>query len=167
MKRKNYFGQYVCKVSGRKGPFFIKLLSSSALSLAIPFFCTSISTAQSGWTTQLSGTTSNLHAITSPPASNRQFAVGDSGIILFTENNGETWISVPTGISASLSAISFPNADTGFAVGDQGTILKVGRESVNPLTSGIDVTLRSVAAIRDPLNRTAYVVGDSGTILRT
>jgi hypothetical protein len=46
------------------------------------------------------------------------------GIIVKTTDGGTSWIELTSGTSKALYAVYFPKADTGYAVGENGTILK-------------------------------------------
>ncbi|HEY6192201.1 MAG TPA: YCF48-related protein [Bacteroidota bacterium] len=96
------------------------------------------------------------------------FAVGSSGAIIHTSNDGGAWSdSLSAAQNGSLNAISMSNADTGYAVGNNGKILKVTKNSVQALISGTLANLNGISAAADQQSRTAYAVGDNGTILRT
>jgi hypothetical protein len=47
-----------------------------------------------------------------------------AGIILKTIDGGATWEELPSGTTDILWSVYFPSADTGYAVGEKGTILK-------------------------------------------
>ena len=51
------------------------------------------------------------------------WAVGDSGLILKTTNDGMEWIRQESGVLYKLNAVSFVDANFGWAVGDSGTII--------------------------------------------
>ena len=51
-------------------------------------------------------------------------AVGDSGYIIRTTNNGDDWFSIASNTPNTLYKVSFVNDTIGFAVGANGTILK-------------------------------------------
>ena len=104
------------------------------------------------------------------------YAVGTSGSIVNTFDDGLSWSDTlsPPGIPNSLNAIAFPNADTGFVVGDHRTVLKVHKHGVIDLsarTYGVvtdpTVNFNAVGVSQDVTNRIAFVVGDKGTALRT
>jgi len=71
-----------------------------------------------------------------------------------------------SGTGSPLKSVYFTSVDTGYAVGDNGTILKTTDGGINWLTqnSCTDVNLYSV---HFPSVDTGYVVGDCGTILKT
>ena len=75
-------------------------------------------------------------------------------------------ISTPAIPAAFMSASCFLNAETGYAVGGSGTILKTinGGTTWTKLQSGTTKNLNSVK-FTNP--QTGYVVGDSGTLMKT
>jgi hypothetical protein len=92
------------------------------------------------WTVLSSGTINYLYSVYFTD-SNTGYAVGDLGTILKTSNAGTTWTALSSGtteilksvyfpeaytpgISSHLSSVHFTDANTGYAVGDNGTILK-------------------------------------------
>lgn len=52
------------------------------------------------------------------------FAVGDSGLILYTQDGGSTWTSQNSGTTADLLSVAFSEDDntTGIAVGRNGVV---------------------------------------------
>ena len=50
--------------------------------------------------------------------------MGLYGVIVRTTDGGETWTAQSSGTPASLYGVHFTDADTGTAVGDNGTILR-------------------------------------------
>jgi photosystem II stability/assembly factor-like uncharacterized protein len=56
-------------------------------------------------------------------AGQRLVAVGDRGHIVFSDDQGKTWLQAKVPVSVMLTAVSFPNAQEGWAVGHQGVIL--------------------------------------------
>jgi hypothetical protein len=63
-----------------------------------------------------------LHGL-SIPKSKVIYTCGSKGRILKSINNGDDWLSLVTPTSQTLNAIYFFNNESGFAVGDSGTIL--------------------------------------------
>lgn len=53
----------------------------------------------------------------------RLVAVGERGIILLSDDEGNTWRQAPTPVQVSLVAVQFVNAHTGWAVGNLGVVL--------------------------------------------
>jgi photosystem II stability/assembly factor-like uncharacterized protein len=76
------------------------------------------------------------------------------------------WIPQNSGTIRNLYSVCFTDVDTGYAVGDSGTILKTADGGANWLikNSGTLFNLRSVFFTSPS---TGYSVGDSGTIKRT
>ncbi len=93
-------------------------------------------------------------------------AVGDLGVILRTQDGGNTWKLQPSDTSIALYGVHFPNADLGMAVGDSGVILRSedGGKSCLTQISNTIVALRAVYMF-GPSDGVA--VGDGGTIIYT
>lgn len=51
-------------------------------------------------------------------------AVGERGIIVRTDDHGETWRQVPSPVDVTLTAVRFTDQKTGWAVGHESTILQ-------------------------------------------
>jgi hypothetical protein len=87
-------------------------------------------------------------------------------LILKTTDGGQNWSQQTNGSYKQLSGVHFPAVDTGYAVGNTGTILKTvdGGNVWSPQTSGTTSLLRSVQFIDTD---TGYTVGASGKILKT
>jgi photosystem II stability/assembly factor-like uncharacterized protein len=56
-------------------------------------------------------------------AGQRLVAVGERGIIVYSDNNGVSWRQADVPVSVTLTAVSFPSAGLGWAVGHDGVIL--------------------------------------------
>lgn len=56
-------------------------------------------------------------------AGNRLVAVGERGIIVFSDDNGETWKQANTPVAATLVALTFVDEHQGWAVGHSGVVL--------------------------------------------
>jgi len=56
-------------------------------------------------------------------AGHRLVAVGASGLIVFSDDEGRTWTQAPSPISVTLTALAFASKTTGWAVGHSGVIL--------------------------------------------
>ncbi|MBI1804367.1 MAG: hypothetical protein HY033_04650 [Ignavibacteriae bacterium] len=104
------------------------------------------------------------------------FAVGTDGTILRTLDDGATWNdSLSAAQSNTLNSVAFPNADTGFAVGDKRTVLKIHRNGVvddlSPQAKAVvpdpTINFNALGVAADVQNRIAYIAGDKGTVLRT
>ena len=59
-------------------------------------------------------------------AGERLVAVGERGGIIYSDDEGDSWIQARVPVSESLTAVSFPNAEHGWAVGHGGVILHSG-----------------------------------------
>lgn len=95
---------------------------------------------------------------------------GDSGKIYRSSNVGSSWTLI-SGAPATTQfhAISFVSRDSGWAVGSEGTIVRINQSSSGEATlrlqeSPVRSTLRACAFYRDG---TGYAVGDSGVIIKT
>ena len=100
------------------------------------------------WYQQNSGTTKNLHDVVFLNAYTG-IAVGDSGLILRSTNDGLNWVMQPSGTSNNLNDVFFNNSNTGYAVGDSGTIIKTTNWGLSWVeqSSGTFATLKSVCFI--------------------
>ena len=57
-------------------------------------------------------------------AGNRLVAVGEHGIILYSDTNGKAWRQAAVPVSVTLTAVHFPVPEKGWAVGHDGVILR-------------------------------------------
>lgn len=75
------------------------------------------------------------------------------------------WIVIPTGISQTLNAIHFMNANTGIIVGNSGTILKTTNAGFNwtPVTPP-PPTIQSFFDVFFTVSLDAFIVDDRGGI---
>lgn len=56
-------------------------------------------------------------------ADGRLIAVGERGVIVFSDDNGQSWRQAQVPVSVTLSAVQFVDAKRGWAVGHAGTVL--------------------------------------------
>lgn len=56
-------------------------------------------------------------------AGDRLVAVGEHGLIIYSDDNGKTWRQAPCPTSETLTSIGFANAKDGWAAGGQGVVL--------------------------------------------
>jgi len=56
-------------------------------------------------------------------ADGRIVAVGERGFILYSDDEGETWTQAEVPVSVTLTAVTFPTPQKGWAVGHEGTVL--------------------------------------------
>lgn len=57
-------------------------------------------------------------------AGDRVIAVGEHGIVLYSDTNGKSWRQAEVPVSVSLTAVYFPTPTKGWAVGHDGVILR-------------------------------------------
>ena len=120
-----------------------------------------------GWFLQNPYPTANWLSSVFSLDNNTTFSVGDGGLILKTEDDGETWITIPSGTRVALKDIYFPTATTGYIVGDNtgygepGVLLKTvdAGNSWTTLTSNINYQLNGVFFTD---SNTGWIVGDGG-----
>ena len=81
------------------------------------------------WTVQLGGTSDNLRAI---DFYNRNIGwiAGDNGILLRTENGGETWMAESSGLTTSFFGLDMSDANHLWVVGDGGRIIRIDRIAI-------------------------------------
>ena len=107
-------------------------------------------------------------AIATDPTDGRvAVATAQGGIIRRSTDGGSTWTNATTGATNTLFGIDLVGSGTGWAVGDQGTILKTTNNGLDwtSTTSPVPgVRLWTVDAI-DP--HTAVASGENGTVIRT
>lgn len=116
------------------------------------------------WEVLLSAPSFNYNSVS--VFDNFVLAVGDGGNIAKSTDFGTTWTSVNTG-TTNLNAVYALDSKNAFAVGNNGTILKM-----NAAGTWTPVALNSVAGIK--LNnvyftnlKTGYIVGANGTFAKT
>ena len=120
------------------------------------------------WTSQLSGMPDYSYTFFTNVCfidANTGWAIG-SGNIFHTTNGGNNWTSQPSGTTPSLSSVFFTDANTGTAVGNNGTILRTsdGGSSWTNQPSG---TTSALSRVSFTSGNTGTVVGSGGTILCT
>lgn len=132
-------------------------------------FCTVClgSMAHAGWQKLQTPTTQRLNCITAHHALNtgKVWACGDQGVILYSSNGGDSWVSQSSGTYANLYTITFKEVAGSpvFAAGENGIILRTTNDGATwtPVQSGTTATLR------DHSDFSWLIVGDSGVILRS
>ncbi len=102
----------------------IKVLT--ALFLLTPF----VQNVNAQWTTQNSGVSTYLAAVSFPNTSTG-FTAGDQGKILKTTNGGVNWLQQTTGVNDNFNNIQFINTNTGWASGPIGYNLKTTNGGTN------------------------------------
>lgn len=101
---------------------------------------------------------------------NRIISVGEHGIILFSDDQGETWAQASVPSSAQLNAIHIHNSTHGWAVGEDKVILK----TIDSGTTWVHKYDARDADLKGPLldvwfkdNKEGFAVGVYNTLLHT
>ncbi|MBN2791430.1 MAG: glycosyl hydrolase [Desulfuromonadales bacterium] len=81
-------------------------------------------------------------------AGDRLVAVGERGIILLSDDNGEHWRQTMTPVRTTLTAVTFADSKTGWAVGHLGVVLHTvdGGESWSKQLDGVEAAALVLAA---------------------
>jgi photosystem II stability/assembly factor-like uncharacterized protein len=96
-------------------------------------------------------------------AGSRLVAVGERGIIIFSDDAGDTWHQADVPVSTSLTTVAFPTPEKGWAAGHGGVILHTtdGGKSWQRQLDGLEAarmaleTARNAAAGSDAQDKTA------------
>lgn len=94
------------------------------------------------------------------------WVVGENGLIRYSENGGNTWTTLNSGISATLNDVCFSDLNNGIIVGLGGTILSTSNGGLSWVTnsSGVLTDLYQL----DMVNAgQAWVTGSAGVILNS
>ncbi len=67
---------------------------------------------------------SKVELIAITRAGNRLVAVGEHGVIIYSDDNGSSWTQASVPVNLLLTAVRFANASVGWAVGQHGVILR-------------------------------------------
>ena len=125
----------------------------------------------SNWTTVQDSPSYNMNNGVFITSATTVFVVGydinsRKPFLLKTIDAGATFNNQISGTTSGLNAVSFPLPNTGFTVGDSGTMLRTNDSgySWEKITSG---TTNSLYSLSFPSSVTGYVVGSSGTVLKT
>jgi len=92
---------------------------------------------------------------------------GDGGVILKTENAGETWTADVSGTGSSLEEIYFIDATNGWIAGWNGTILKYDGSTWSLQTCPTTEHLYSIFILPSGTSFKGWAVGDNGTVIKT
>lgn len=125
------------------------------------------------WQRLPSGTTADLYSVCFPQDTLTGYVVGARGTICKTTNSGLTWQSIRSGTRSNLYSLDFPVSDTGFAVGEDATIIKFSPAGLSLLAKPlVDADFYGVSFPEDA--QTGFVVGcrntepsGTGIILKT
>lgn len=87
-------------------------------------------------------------------------------IIFFTQLLHAQWVQIPSGTFENLNSIQFPDANTGYAVGNAGVVLKTTNGGQNWLTLSTGSTRKNLGLYF--INQsTGFVCGLDNTVLKT
>lgn len=97
---------------------------------------------------------------------NLAWSVGENGLIIHTENGGQSWNIQLIDSKRTLNGVYFATTSIGWVVGDNGVIARTSSEGQRwtLLSSGIVENLNDVFAVSSLI---VYAVGDTGTILKS
>lgn len=125
--------------------------------------CSTLS-IQAQWNKIASGTNKNINAVMNASTS-VIIAVGDSGLILRSQNTGSSFSIISSGTIKNLNDVYFIDNNKGFIVGDGGTILKTvnGGITWSAVSSNTSFDLTSI----DFNGSNALAVGSNGTIIKS
>jgi hypothetical protein len=113
------------------------------------------------WTAGSVGSNATIYAIWGPSDADL-YAVGSSGGIWHSQNNGSTWTQQSTPTAKTLRAIWGVDASTMYAVGDGGTILRFDGTSWVQEASPTTEDLKGVAGYSAD---NVTIVGNNGVVL--
>ena len=120
------------------------------------------------WNTWNGGTNENLYDIFvhDPVAGTTITVVGESGVILFSNNGGNTWVFRLSPVAKRLNGVFFTDLLNGLIVGDGGVILRTsnGGSAWVQISSGTSIDLNHVF-FTDANN--GFVAGDGGLLMNT
>ncbi|WP_164682759.1 WD40/YVTN/BNR-like repeat-containing protein [Cyclonatronum proteinivorum] len=91
---------------------------------------------------------------------------GAAGLIQRSEDGGEIWTNVESGVSVRLKAAHFVDAQNGWAAGREGTVTRTtdGGQTWTPMETGITSILRDIYFVDE---QNGWAVGDGGVIIAT
>jgi photosystem II stability/assembly factor-like uncharacterized protein len=92
---------------------------------------------------------------------------GGSGSLIKTQNGGDTWQQLNSGVTTPLNAIHFISKQVGFVIGDAETILK----TINGGISWQRISYKAAGNVYRDVKfvspKIGYICGDFGTIMKT
>ena len=111
----------------------------------------------------------NLNAITRENTIFTLFAVGDSGAILKSSDDGVTWSVLNSGTTKNLNSIFFSSGSDIFVAGDSGTVLRSTDLGTtwSHINSGTSFNLNCISQNDQDNFYNFFVFGDYGTIRQT
>lgn len=118
-----------------------------------------------GWVYQNPYPTKNSILATKFVTPKKGWVAGEHGIILYTEDGGDTWNAQKSGTDEDIRSLSFTNEKHGWAVGKNGLILHTRDNGKKWISQGNSTsTLNCVFSISD---KEAWAVGNEGIVLHT
>jgi photosystem II stability/assembly factor-like uncharacterized protein len=126
-----------------------------------------VTSATTGWVVQTSATIHDLYGVWFQPDGRSGVAVGDAGTVLTTSDAGATWHVGTGGTSADLKSVCFTSADTGWASGAGGALMKTVNGGVTWARQTNLATSADLMRVRFADSRHGWVVGSGGLIART
>jgi photosystem II stability/assembly factor-like uncharacterized protein len=94
------------------------------------------------------------------------WGVGDAGLVVVSTDSGQTWASRNVGVTTSLNAVRFYDADHGWIVGNAGVILATA-DGGKTWKQQAQMTKQDLLGIAAKDSKTVWVVGTQGTVLAT
>ena len=84
-------------------------------------------------------------------AGNRHVAVGEYGMVLYSDDGGASWQQADVPTSVTLTAVHFPTPLKGWAVGHDGVVINTedGGKSWQMQLSGLEVNKKALAQIKE------------------
>jgi photosystem II stability/assembly factor-like uncharacterized protein len=85
-------------------------------------------------------------------ASHRLVAVGEHGVVIYSDDNGENWTQASVPANVTLTCVAFATAEIGWAAGHFGAILKTrdGGATWEVQLNGIQANQLTLTAAQDP-----------------
>ena len=120
------------------------------------------------WNSGVFSTTKNINGVAMADDSFTAYATGEAGTLKKSVDRGATWSTIYPGITTDYHDIYFSDVDTGWAVGQGGTIIHTedgGDTTWTAQSSGTSLELFHVFFQAD--GQTGWTVGQSGTLLRS
>ncbi|MEP2770607.1 MAG: ELWxxDGT repeat protein [Fulvivirga sp.] len=99
---------------------------------------------------------------------NTVIAVGESGVILISENEGQSWKQVNSGTQINLKHVQFINNQVGFIIGSNGVLLKTenkGKDWFHLEPPSLEYPYPENLYFLD--DQTGFVFGENGDIYKT
>lgn len=98
-------------------------------------------------------------------AGRRAVAVGERGVIVFSDDDGTTWRQASVPVSVTLTAVQFPTPEVGWAVGHDGVVLR-SQDGGLRWTRRFDGTIANALMAADARQRleTARASGDAAAV---